>query len=149
MKTIIKILCLSVLWFSCDLNIDYSGLDPSAGSDIDCDYCLLEIDAPDLNLLSDGHYQMIINPDLPNYSQTILEAYVGPHSEGQQVHWTSDTWISELDIPIISGTSTSNDEGYSTKILSVSSEHIGVTAKIYANYYWHEQFFDTIYISFE
>ena len=31
MKTLIKILCLSVLWFSCDLNIDYSGLDPSAG----------------------------------------------------------------------------------------------------------------------
>ena len=149
MKTLIKILCLSVLWFSCDPNIDYSGLDPGAVINDGCSTCLLEIDAPDLNLLSDGHYQMIINPDFPNYSQTILEAYVGRENEVQLVSWNSDTWISELDIPIISGSTESNDDGYSTKILSVNSEHIGVTAKIYATYYEDEQFLDSIYISFE
>ncbi len=148
----ILLITLSILFFSCDLNINYSGLDPSAGSENDivgCGYCLLEINAPDLNLLSDGHYKMVINPDLPNYNQSRLEAYVGYHIEGQQVSWTSDTYISELNIPIINGTSASNDGGYATKFLSVSPEHIGVTAKIYASYYQYEQFLDSIYISFE
>ncbi|MBV67526.1 MAG: hypothetical protein CMG26_04140 [Candidatus Marinimicrobia bacterium] len=73
MKTLIKILCLSVLWFSCDLNIDYSGLDPSAG---DYSYGCTDETACNYNP----------NADINNNS-CIYEVDECGNCDGQELEW--------------------------------------------------------------
>tara|TARA_B110000196_G_scaffold305874_1_gene303918 strand:- start:280 stop:717 length:438 start_codon:yes stop_codon:yes gene_type:complete len=141
------LIILSLFFWSC---VDFS---PFGDDDCDCSNnnninCYLQIEAPDLNLLSDGHYQMIINPDYTN-NYTSLRAYVG--YELEYVGWTSDTYNSVLDVPIVSGAGYTNEEGYSVIGVSFNSEHIGITTKVYAGYYddCGKQWLDSIYIRVE
>ena len=130
---------ISILFIACD--------NPLGEDDPSCDYCYLDIDAPDLELISNGNYRMYINPDSYNtWSQ--LRAYVGYDLE--IVGWTTNTYNNVLNTPIVNGSSWSNEDGYAFSNLAVNPEHIGMTAKVYAGYYdnYGKQWLDSIYINF-
>ncbi len=102
-----------------------------------CDYCHLDLEAPDLPIV-DGVYQLDYdNGALQTFTQ--LKAYVG--YEMEYVGWTTDTyfqgctWDFCQDVPIVNGGGYSDEHGYSYQIMGVYESNIGQTATIWVAYY--------------
>jgi hypothetical protein len=102
-----------------------------------CDYCHLELEAPELPMM-DGVYQLDYN-DEELQTFTKLRAYVG--YEMEYTGWTTNvtfegcTWDYCEDIPIVNGSSYSSDDGYAYQMMGVMEENIGQTATIWVGYY--------------
>ena len=113
-----------------------------------CDYCTLELEAPDLELDENGYYHMTANPDL-TYNMTQLRAYVGYQDE--YVGWTTDTYHSSLGIPIIGGSGYSSEDGYAYALLTIDGNNIGDRATIWVGYYdnYGKQWIDSIKVVIE
>ena len=113
-----------------------------------CDYCHLELEAPDLPMIN-GVYQL----DYDNgsvQSFTKLRAYVG--YEMEYLGWTTNvsfegcTWNYCEDVPIVNQASYSDDEGYAYQMVGVMEENIGQVATIWVGYYdyYGTQWLDSI-----
>ena len=145
MKNIIKyifIYTISVLFVGCDNN----PMTPTQGF---CDYCYLELDAPDLPMDENGIYQLDFNNDeIQTFTQ--LRAYIG--YEYEYVEWVTDvtfegcTWDYCEDVPIVNGSSYTLDDGYAYTMLGVYEENIGSVATIWVGYYdeYETQWLDSI-----
>ena len=113
-----------------------------------CDYCHLELEAPELPMM-DGVYQLDYN-DEELQTFTKLRAYVG--YEMEYTGWTTNvtfegcTWDYCEDIPIVNGSSYSSDDGYAYQMMGVMEENIGQTATIWVGYYdnYGTQWLDSI-----
>ena len=126
------------------------GCDSNPLSNQTCDYCHLELEAPDLPMTG-GVYQLNYNDGaLQTFTQ--LKAYVG--YEMEYLGWTTNvsfegcTWNYCEDIPIVNPASYSNDEGYAYQMVGVMKENIGQTATIWVGYYdyYGNQWLDSIRI---
>jgi hypothetical protein len=126
------------------------GCDSNPLSNQTCDYCHLELEAPDLPM-TDGVYQLnYTDGALQTFTQ--LRAYVG--YEMEYLGWTTNvsfegcTWNYCEDIPIVNPASYSNDEGYAYQMVGVMEENIGQTATIWVGYYdyYGNQWLDSIRI---
>ena len=113
-----------------------------------CDYCHLELEAPDLPMVN-GIYQLNYNDEaLQTFTQ--LRAYVG--YELEYLGWTTNvsfegcTWDYCENIPIVNGASYSNEDGYSYQMMGVMEGNIGQTATIWVGYYddYGKQWLDSI-----
>ena len=115
-----------------------------------CDYCHLELEAPELPMM-DGVYQLDYN-DEELQTFTKLRAYVG--YEMEYTGWTTNvtfegcTWDYCEDIPIVNGSSYSSDDGYAYQMMGVMEENIGDIATIWVGYYdsYGNQWLDSIRI---
>ena len=126
------------------------GCDSNPLSNQTCDYCHLELEAPDLPMTG-GVYQLNYNDGaLQTFTQ--LKAYVG--YEMEYLGWTTNvsfegcTWNYCEDIPIVNGSSYSSDDGYAYQMVGVMKENIGQTATIWVGYYdyYGNQWLDSIRI---
>tara|TARA_X000001382_G_scaffold119534_1_gene100407 strand:- start:488 stop:937 length:450 start_codon:yes stop_codon:yes gene_type:complete len=130
-RNIIKyifIYVVSVIFIGCDNPMSVKS----------CDYCHLELEAPDLWIDNDGVYHLDYNNGaLQTFTQ--LRAYVG--YELEYVGWTTDTYFQGCtwdyceDVPIVNGSSYSSEDGYAYQIMGVYEENIGDIATIYVGYY--------------
>ena len=147
MKNIIKyifIYTIGVLFVGCDNN-------PMAPTQEGfCDYCYLELEAPDLPIV-DGVYQLNYNNDaLQTFTQ--LRAYVG--YELEYLGWTTNvsfegcTWNYCENIPVVNSASYSNDDGYAYQMMGVYEGNVGQIATIWVGYYdnYGTQWLDSIRI---
>ena len=134
MKNIIKyifIYIISIIFIGCDNN-------PIEPSQDFCDYCYLEIEAPDLLMDKNGIYHLDFN-DGGIQTFTQLRAYIG--YEYEYVEWVTDvtfegcTWDYCEDVPVVNGSGYSSDDGYSYQMMGVMEENIGQTATIWVGYY--------------
>ena len=116
LKKIIKyifIYTLCVLFVGCDSILTTND---------SCDYCYLELEAPDLWMDEDGYYHLDFNEGSIQ-TATRLRAYIG--YEYEYVGWTTNTsfegctWDYCEDVPIVNGASYSNEDGYSYQMLGV------------------------------
>ena len=113
-----------------------------------CDYCHLELEAPELPMM-DGVYQLDYN-DEELQTFTKLRAYVG--YEMEYTGWTTNvtfegcTWDYCEDVPVVNGSSYSSDDGYAYQMMGVMEENIGQTATIWVGYYdnYGTQWLDSI-----
>ena len=102
-----------------------------------CDYCHLELEAPDLPMIDDV-YQLNYN-DGALQTFTRLRAYVG--YELEYLGWTTNisfegcTWDYCENIPVVNQASYSNDDGYAYQMMGVYEGNIGQTATIWVGYY--------------
>ena len=147
LKNIIKyifIYTIGILFVGCDNN-------PMESSQDFCDYCHLELEAPDLPMDENGVYDL----DFDNESlQTLtrLRAYVG--YEMEYTGWTTNvtfegcTWDYCEDVPVVNGSSYSSDDGYAYQMMGVMEENIGQIATIWVVYYdeYDNQWLDNIRI---
>ena len=134
MKNIIKyifIYTIGILFVGCDNN-------PIEPSQDFCDYCYLELEAPNLPMDENGVYHLDFNDNqLQTFTQ--LRAYVG--YEMEYTGWTTNTffegcsWDYCEDIPIVNGSSYTLDDGYAYQMLGVYEENIGDIATIWVGYY--------------
>ena len=114
-----------------------------------CDYCFLQIDAPELQLDENGVYNLYFNQDNIQ-TFTKLRAYIG--YEYEYVGWTTNvsfegcTWDYCEDVPIVNGASYSSEDGYAYTMLGVYEENIGDIATIWVGYYdsYGNQWLDSI-----
>jgi hypothetical protein len=103
-----------------------------------CDYCYLELEAPDLPIDENGIYQLDYNNGALQ-TFTRLRAYVG--YELEYLGWTTDvsfegcTWNYCENIPVVNPASYSNDDGYAYQMMGVYEGNIGQTATIWVGYY--------------
>ena len=115
-----------------------------------CDYCYLELEAPDLPMVN-GVYQL----DYDNgsvQSFTKLRAYVG--YEMEYLGWTTNvsfegcTWNYCENVLVVNPASYSNDDGYAYQMMGVYEGNIGQTATIWVGYYdnYGTQWLDSIRI---
>ena len=102
-----------------------------------CDYCHLELEAPDLPMVN-GIYQLDYdNGSIQTFTK--LRAYVG--YEMEYTGWTTNTsfegctWNYCEDVPIVNQVSYSDDEGYAYQMVGVMEENIGQIATIWVGYY--------------
>ena len=115
-----------------------------------CDYCYLELEAPDLPMIDDV-YQLNYN-DGSLQTHTRLRAYVG--YELEYLGWTTNvsfegcTWNYCENIPVVNSASYSNDDGYAYQMMGVYEGNIGQTATIWVGYYdnYGTQWLDSIRI---
>ena len=115
-----------------------------------CDYCYLELEAPDL-IKVDYVYQLNYN-DGALQTFTRLRAYVG--YELEYLGWTTNisfegcTWNYCENIPVVNGASYSNENGFSYQMMGVYEGNIGQTATIWVGYYdnYGTQWVDSIRI---
>ena len=146
-KNIIKyifIYTIGILFVGCNNN-------PMTPSQEFCDYCYLELEAPDLPMDENGIYQLNYNGGALQ-TFTRLRAYVG--YELEYLGWTTNisfdgcTWNYCEDIPIINGASYSDEDGYAYQMLGVMEENIGMVATIWVGYYdnYGKQWLDSIRI---
>ena len=113
-----------------------------------CDYCHLELEAPDLTKIN-GVYQLNFN-DGSLQTHTRLRAYVG--YELEYLGWTTNisfegcTWNYCENIPVVNGASYSSDDGYAYQMMGVYEGNIGQTATIWVGYYdnYGTQWLDSI-----
>ena len=143
MKNIIKyifIYTIGVLFVGCDSN---------PMSNQACDYCHLELEAPDLPMDENGIYHLDYkNGETQTFTQ--LRAYIG--YEMEYVGWTTNvsfegcTWNYCEDIPIVNPASYSSDDGYAYQMIGVYEGNIGQTATIWVGYYdeYNNQWLDSI-----
>jgi hypothetical protein len=102
-----------------------------------CDYCHLEIEAPDLEMDANGNYHLDFN-DGAIQTFTRLRAYIG--YEYEYVGWTTDTsfdgctWDYCEDVPIVNGGGYSSEDGYAYQMLGVYEGNIGDIATIWVGY---------------
>ena len=144
MENIIKyifIYTICIMSIGCESN-------PMTPSQEFCDYCYLELEAPDLPIV-DGVYQLNYNNDaLQTFTQ--LRAYVG--YELEYLGWTTNvsfegcTWNYCENIPVVNPASYSNDDGYAYQMMGVYEGNIGQTATIWVGYYdnYGTQWLDSI-----
>ena len=142
LKKMIKyifIYIISIIFIGCD--------NPNAS----CDYCHLEIEAPDLQIDENGIYHLDFNnSQIQTFTQ--LRAYVG--YEYEYVGWTTNvtfegcTWDYCEDIPIVNGASYTDDDGYGYQMVGVYEGNIGDIATIWVGYYdeYGKQWLDSIRI---
>ena len=149
-KNIIKyilIYTVFVLFVGCESN-------PMSVSQSSCDYCYLELEAPDLQIDENGVYQLNFN-DGSLQTYTRLRAFVG--YELEYLGWTTDisfdgcTWNYCEDIPVVNGASYSNDDGYAYQMMGVYEGNIGQTATIWVGYYdnYGTQWLDSIKVKID
>ena len=116
-----------------------------------CDYCHLELEAPDLTMDENGDYHLDFS-DGSIQTFTRLRAYVG--YEYEYLGWTTDTsfegctWDYCEDVPIVNGASYSSEDGYAYSMLGVYEGNIGDIATIWVGYYddYGNQWLDSIRI---
>ena len=148
MKNIIKyifIYTIGVLFVGCDNN----PMTPTQEGF--CDYCYLELEAPDLPMDENGYYRLDYS-DGALQSFTRLRAYVG--YELEYLGWTTNisfegcTWDYCEDVPIVNGASYSSEDGYAYSMLGVYEGNIGDIATIWVGYYddYGNQWLDSIRI---
>ena len=116
-----------------------------------CDYCYLNLEAPDLQIDENGIYHLDYNNgEVQTFTK--LRAYVG--YEYEYVGWTTNvsfegcTWDYCEDVPIINGGGYSSADGYSYQMMGVMEENIGDIATIWVGYYddYGNQWLDSIRI---
>ena len=147
MKNIIKyifIYTIGILFVCCDNN-------PMESSQGFCDYCYLNIEAPDLPMDKNGIYHLDFNQgSIQTFTQ--LRAYIG--YEMEYVEWVTNvtfegcTWDFCEDIPVVNGSGYSSDDGYSYQMMGVMEENIGQIATVWVVYYdeYDNQWLDSIRI---
>ena len=103
-----------------------------------CDYCQLEVEAPDLQMDENGIYHLNFdNNQIQTFTQ--LRAYVG--YEMEYVGWVTNvtfegcTWDYCEDVPVVNGSGYSSGDGYSYQMMGVYEENIGQIATIWVVYY--------------
>ena len=142
MKNIIKyifIYTIGVFFVGCD----------NPTSQNSCEYCYLNIEAPDLPMDENGVYQLDFNNGSLQ-THTRLRAYVG--YELEYLGWTTNvsfegcTWDYCEDVPIVNGASYSNEDGYAYQMVGVNESNFGDTATIWVGYYdnYGKQWLDSI-----
>jgi hypothetical protein len=113
-----------------------------------CDYCYLDLEAPDLPIVNDTYQLNYDDEALQTFTQ--LRAYVG--YELEYLGWTTNisfegcTWGYCEDIPVVNGVSYSNEDGYAYQMMGVTEGNIGQTATIWVGYYddYGHQWLDSI-----
>ena len=142
MKNIIKyifIYTIGILFVGCD----------NPTSQNYCDYCYLNIEAPDLPMEENGVYQLDYNNgEIQTFTQ--LRAYVG--YEYEYVEWVTNVtfegcaWGHCEDVPVVNGSGYSSDDGYAYQMMGVMEENIGQIATIWVGYYdeYGNQWLDSI-----
>ena len=116
-----------------------------------CEYCYLNIEAPDLTMNENGVYQLDFNNG-ETQTFTQLRAYIG--YEYEYVGWTTNvsfegcTWGYCEDIPVVNGSGYSSDDGYAYQMMGVMEENIGQIATIWVGYFddYGNQWLDSIRI---
>ena len=131
MKNIIKyifIYTIGILFVGCDNPMSQNS----------CDYCHLELEAPDLPMDENGIYHLDYDENqIQTFTQ--LRAYVG--YELEYLGWTTNvsfegcTWNYCENIPVVNSASYSNDDGYAYQMMGVHQEHIGDTITVNCGYY--------------
>ena len=113
-----------------------------------CDYCYLQLEAPDLPMIDDI-YQLDFNGgEIQTFTQ--LRAYVG--YEMEYLGWTTNisfegcTWDYCEDIPVVNGSGYSSADGYSYQMMGVYEGNVGQIATIWVGYYdnYGTQWLDSI-----
>ena len=125
------------------------GCDSNPLSNQTCDYCHLELEAPDLPMDENGIYQLNYNGSALQ-TFTKLRAYVG--YELEYLGWTTNisfegcTWNYCENIPVVNGASYSSDDGYAYQMMGVYEGNIGQIATIWVGYYdnYGTQWLDSI-----
>jgi len=115
-----------------------------------CDYCHLELEAPDLPMVNGIYHLDYDNGSIQTFTK--LRAYVG--YEMEYTGWTTNTsfegctWNYCEDVPIVNQVSYSDDEGYAYQMVGVMEENIGQIATIWVGYYdyYGTQWLDSIRI---
>ena len=142
LKNIIKyifIYTIGILFVGCDNPMSQNS----------CDYCHLELEAPDLPMDENGVYHLDYrNGDLQSFTK--LRAYVG--YEMEYVEWVTNvtfegcTWDYCEDVPIVNGGGYSSEDGYAYQMLGVYEGNIGDTAKVWCGYYdnYGKQWLDSL-----
>ena len=144
-KNIIKyifIYTIGILFVGCNNN-------PMTPSQEFCDYCYLELEAPDLPMDENGIYQLNYNGSALQ-TFTKLRAYVG--YELEYLGWTTNisfegcTWNYCENIPVVNGASYSSDDGYAYQMMGVYECNIGQISTIWVGYYdnYGTQWLDSI-----
>ena len=144
MKNIIKyifIYTIGVFFVGCD----------NPTSQNSCEYCYLNIEAPDLTMNENGVYQLDFNNG-ETQTFTQLRAYIG--YEYEYVGWTTNvsfegcTWGYCEDIPVVNGSGYSSADGYAYQMMGVMEENIGQIATIWVGYFddYGNQWLDSIRI---
>tara|TARA_Y100000310_G_scaffold330675_1_gene402736 strand:- start:43 stop:465 length:423 start_codon:yes stop_codon:yes gene_type:complete len=104
-------------------------------SSLSCEYCYLDIKAPDLVVDSNGYYHMEF---LDSYIQTFstLEAETGIITYNQKVKWESnkEMLIAGHWTNLVNGSSYTDDGGKAYTVLGVWENFIGDTIKVYSGY---------------
>ena len=126
------------------------GCESNPMSNQTCDYCYLELEAPDLPMIDDV-YQLNYN-DGSLQTHTRLRAYVG--YELEYLGWTTNvsfegcTWNYCENIPVVNSASYSNDDGYAYQMMGVYEGNVGQIATIWVGYYdnYGTQWLDSIRI---
>ena len=144
MKNIIKYIFIYTI---CVITI---GCESNPMSNQTCDYCYLELEAPDLPMIDDV-YQLNYN-DGALQTFTRLRAYVG--YELEYLGWTTNvsfegcTWNYCENIPVVNSASYSNDDGYAYQMMGVYEGNVGQIATIWVGYYdnYGTQWLDSIRI---
>ena len=144
MKNIIKYIFIYTI---CIITI---GCESNPMSNQTCDYCYLELEAPDLPMIDDV-YQLNYN-DGSLQTHTRLRAYVG--YELEYLGWTTNvsfegcTWNYCENIPVVNSASYSNDDGYAYQMMGVYEGNVGQIATIWVGYYdnYGTQWLDSIRI---
>ena len=126
------------------------GCESNPMSNQTCDYCYLELEAPDLPMIDDV-YQLNYN-DGSLQTHTRLRAYVG--YELEYLGWTTNvsfegcTWNYCENIPVVNPASYSSDDGYAYQMMGVYEGNVGQIATIWVGYYdnYGTQWLDSIRI---
>ena len=125
------------------------GCESNPMSNQTCDYCYLELEAPNLPMDENGVYHLNYN-DGSLQTHTQLRAYVC--YELEYLGWTTNitfdgcTWGQCESVPIVNGAGYSNEDGYAYQMLGVYEENIGMIATIWVGYYdnYGNQWLDSI-----
>ena len=145
MKNIVRyifIYIIGILFVGCDNN-------PMESSQDFCDYCYLELEAPNLSIDENGIYHLDYDENqIQTFTQ--LRAYIG--YEMEYVEWVTNvtfegcTWNYCEDIPIVNGSGYSSADGYAYQMMGVMEENIGQIATIWVGYYdnYGNQWLDSI-----
>ena len=100
-----------------------------------CEDCYLDINAPDLQMDSNGYYHMEY---LGSYTQTFstLEAESGITNYTQKVKWLSDMeiLIGGYWTNLVNQSSYTDNDGKAYTVLGVWGNFIGDTIKVYSGY---------------
>ena len=144
MENIIKYIFIYTI---CIMSI---GCESNPMSNQTCDYCYLELEAPDLPMIDDV-YQLNYN-DGSLQTHTRLRAYVG--YELEYLGWTTNvsfegcTWNYCENIPVVNPASYSSDDRYAYQMMGVYEGNVGQIATIWVGYYdnYGTQWLDSIRI---
>ena len=137
----IFIYTICVITIGCESN-------PMTSQQESCDYCYLELEAPDLPIVDNVYQLNYNNGALQTFTQ--LRAYVG--YELEYLGWTTNisfegcTWNYCENVPVVNPAMYSNDDGYAYQMMGVYEGNIGQTATIWVGYYddYGKQWLDSI-----